>query len=932
MKRVIALLLCLMLTVVMFAACVGEGTETHVHTYRDTWSKDANGHWYEATCDCEDVAVNKIKHTDKNNDGKCDICEFTDHEHTYSEDWTADCTNHWHAADCGHTVEGKDVAAHEDKNGDGACDVCARIIEEIHVHIYATEWTTDDQYHWYAPICEHKDAELDKQAHNINAAGICTDCGKQVEEIDLTDLKAVLEAAVSQNHMVTGGNVIYRNAIDLGWDIIESNYDVYFTLGNNQSYINYITVDYDYGSTSNQQWYEMLDEKDANGDNIIFGVTTYDGGLTLESVMGTPAMLDGYEYYPSTILGGATTTTLSETLLGLYNLSEIADTTENALVAKDVSYDAATGVYTMNYTVLVKNINYTYKTDEEGVLVTDENGEGVPEAIEFIVADLYTVTASFTIDDNYVIDYAEFTVAAYTEIDGDYTYTYEVDAEDPTQIASESLVLSDLAAADTYSYVVAQSSGVRTYTSAYPKKALTPSKFDLAYFGETVGETLNVEVGAQVQLFMTNIYPLTANTNLISSDDVKIEIKNTENPDDTLWAWFDSASGMINFYPYSVGTYTATITYGETVIAFTLNVTPVQPAEVGIYQFVMVSGFGEMVNTADEGTQFNAITIKPGELLTFTARVLPTLATQGYTYTIDNDGVIGTTYVDGNVFGEVFYDDLETSDVNEGYEALTFSSDVEGVYTVTFTSTANEEAIGTLVITVSNEEIGGGEGGEGGGDLPPVAPTGNVIEVTVDEANTYGWSHMWDIPADATFVPAEDGTYTVTVPAGVGFYSFGNLAVWMDAEVDYGMNDSGTTFEVTLYANEEYVFYFGAIAAGTYEITFELNEAPALPSDFDMTFDLTVDEENTNGWSDMWPVTTFYDFEATVAGTYTFTVPAGCGLYAEVTANAWGSAEVDYSVNETGATFSVELTEGQIYKFFYGATTAGTYTIGVNIA
>ena len=45
----------------------------HVHDYGTAWKTDANEHWNE--CDCGDKA-NKASHTDSNNDGECDTCEY----------------------------------------------------------------------------------------------------------------------------------------------------------------------------------------------------------------------------------------------------------------------------------------------------------------------------------------------------------------------------------------------------------------------------------------------------------------------------------------------------------------------------------------------------------------------------------------------------------------------------------------------------------------------------------------------------------------------------------------------------------------------------------------------------------------------------------------------------------------------------------------
>ena len=87
MKRIIALLLCLVMVVCAIASC-GEPEEVHSHTFSETWSSDAVGHWYQATCDCEDVTEQKFSHVDKNNDGACDVCEYKmacADGHTYAE-------------------------------------------------------------------------------------------------------------------------------------------------------------------------------------------------------------------------------------------------------------------------------------------------------------------------------------------------------------------------------------------------------------------------------------------------------------------------------------------------------------------------------------------------------------------------------------------------------------------------------------------------------------------------------------------------------------------------------------------------------------------------------------------------------------------------------------------------------------------------------
>ncbi|MBQ3041369.1 MAG: DUF2613 domain-containing protein, partial [Clostridia bacterium] len=52
---------------------MGTTPPPHTHSHGSEWKTDANEHWNE--CACGDKA-NKAAHTDSNNDGKCDTCEY----------------------------------------------------------------------------------------------------------------------------------------------------------------------------------------------------------------------------------------------------------------------------------------------------------------------------------------------------------------------------------------------------------------------------------------------------------------------------------------------------------------------------------------------------------------------------------------------------------------------------------------------------------------------------------------------------------------------------------------------------------------------------------------------------------------------------------------------------------------------------------------
>ena len=128
-------------------------------------------------CDICKVDV-ECTHADANNDGICDVekCKWDyDHTHTYSAEWAKDAQSHWHPATCGHNAPKADNANHADNNNDGACDVCGW--DNGHKHEYATEYSYDADYHWYAPSCNHSIEPKDKAAHVDNDKdGKCEVC------------------------------------------------------------------------------------------------------------------------------------------------------------------------------------------------------------------------------------------------------------------------------------------------------------------------------------------------------------------------------------------------------------------------------------------------------------------------------------------------------------------------------------------------------------------------------------------------------------------------------------------------------------------------------------------------------------------------------------------------------------------------------------
>lgn len=875
MKRVLATLLLIALLVVCGALASCGGGEAHVHTFKDTWSKDSSGHWYDATCECTDAPKNVLSHVDANNDGACDVCTYTDHTHTYAESWTADCTNHWKAASCGHVVVGTEIAPHADATEDGVCDTCGYVIENLHNHYYSTEWSSDGENHWHAALCEHGVEVADKAAHTLNDAGYCTVCDAKVKEIDKTDILAVLKAAIANNHKVISGAVHYENYIpDIDYTL---SHDVFYTLGNGSAYVK--RYEYD---MCKQLWYEYISEDE------VFGVTTEDGGMTFISASADADSLKGYSYNPSTMLGSYdSTATLADTLYAIYDVS-LKDTVTN----KVVSYDEKTGVYTISYTYLeVREITGHDSMTDAG------NDDSSAELKTDIITNLYEVEATFTVDENFVIDNAQFVVGAYNQdIDGDYVYDEE----------TGTYAMSAGALADTYSYIVAQVSGERTYYTAYPKASLVPSDFDLAFPDGTVGtDTIEVSVGTNTTLQLVNLKPFSADTAFINPDDFDLKLVNKNNPEaDTFYIYYDSFSGKIGFTPSAEGEYGLTITYGDLVKEYTLKVIPAAPNSVKLYPFGWIQGYGEEVYTADmyNPGSVTKIELDVGETIDFLVRVNPSAAEQLYTIKVDSENASITEVTLTNVVA--FYEILDEC------TAYQFKSDVEGKYVITLTSTVNENVTSTVEVYV--------------GDVEQEVKTSESFEIATPS--------NWAKSEEYVFTAEADGTYVITAE---GLDSTTWLQVYNAADDTWTQIQGSLPYSVDLAAGETVTLrlYGWSSDAAVVGKMVTVTVAPGTASGGEGGKPTTLEGSGTD--ADPYILVengdyvcnakydyVFYKYTATQAGTLTISV-AGNDFY-------WGIGQSPMSLNagNSNPTQSVDLAAGA--SVYVGISTNSGDTIDID--
>ena len=185
--------------------CAYEKEIPHEHTFATEWSSDETYHWYASTCNHPETEQ-KIAHEFV--DGVCvcgyeqikepvipdepdtpevpdepnvpsepeipdepDVPSEPEHEHTFASEWSSDETYHWHASTCGHndTIE---YIEHDNKDG-----VCSQCGFDTHKHTFANEWSKDETYHWYASTCGHNDT-IEYIEHDFENR-VCVDCGQE---------------------------------------------------------------------------------------------------------------------------------------------------------------------------------------------------------------------------------------------------------------------------------------------------------------------------------------------------------------------------------------------------------------------------------------------------------------------------------------------------------------------------------------------------------------------------------------------------------------------------------------------------------------------------------------------------------------------------------------------------------------------------------
>lgn len=108
-----------------------------------------------------------------------------EHTHTYASEWSYDENYHWYSATCEHTNEIKGKVTHE-FNGNGICTACGyEKGEGEHVHSYSPTWSYNGEYHYHESTCGHE-VVSDKALHNFEGDS-CSVCPYVREHIHTFD-------------------------------------------------------------------------------------------------------------------------------------------------------------------------------------------------------------------------------------------------------------------------------------------------------------------------------------------------------------------------------------------------------------------------------------------------------------------------------------------------------------------------------------------------------------------------------------------------------------------------------------------------------------------------------------------------------------------------------------------------------------------------
>lgn len=205
--------------------------------------------------------------------------------------------------------------------------------------------------------------------------------------------------------------------------------------------------------------------------------------------------------------------------------------------------------------------------------------------------------------------------------------------------------------------------------------------------------------------------------------------------------------------------------------------------------------------------------------------------------------------------------------------------------------------------------------------------TKNALKIVVDGTATV---KIWWVCGGTYKITDAEGN-EVEVPRQVGIYNEdGTLYAQTNVTRADGTPDKendtddvkNDLFISELTISKAGTYYIGNVGNTNYFFKVEttVTPAPAVPTSG------IIDVATTDTYCN-WCDADVYTFTAKASGTYTFTVPAGLGVCSQGVWDSWGMPEVDCYDNASGATFTVDLAEGENFVFHVSAVTKDNWTI-----
>ena len=883
------------------------------HTYETEWSTDENNHWNASNCDCTATKANEAKHVDENKDGICDVCKYVMCEHTYS-DWKTDETKHWKEATCGCTVANTEEGAHADENKDGNCDTCAYVMCE---HTYATEWSTDGAYHWYEATCgcnvvgskaEHTNEDGDKLC-DVCGANICehtyadvlsynethhwyaATCGCDVKK-DETE-HAWAEAWTINDHkhyyVATCGCEVFKDAADhadededgkcdaCGHDTVVSDkiadLDGEAWSGTNSTTINK-TEKYDGEEpTTSESYLKVYDNytihKDAydniryysyygdNGENAFVVLVNADGVARDEY---TTVIEDLYYY--SLVYWNVSANNHENMIKGLYNLglNGAVDWEGNKVgtgYGLISAYDEATSTYSFSYLYVEDTAVYYV----EASFTVDAEANGITSAN--VKIDQYSYASVAVNDDVLSYEIVEGAVAI-----SETTYVIAQAFGDPMDSteAPNPYPVEDYIVTEDFELVTKNENGevVNTYNDGDTIELDAMEELVL-YFGADVLDVIKFNI-----VTLTAIHTETE-TELSSWSSVGTIYYDTYND-----------NRPITFVGKQGGAYTLTVDVEGVEVELNINVKYLAPQTMSTFTINVDSG---------KGTSESEVTMYNGQSL-----LINSVVSAG----CDPAFVAALTKGDAAAL---------TKNENGTY---TFKPVATGEFEVTLTSSVASDVTAKVTITVVT---------------PPTAA--EILNGEYEAENMYS-----GLTVGATFTPSEEGATTGNVVVTVEGEAF-SYDTWewetinLSATYSYSYNSEDDTIVLTYVEGDEleielYIKNYSVCALydfSEYSLEKVVVVDPEEPAGEATPNPFTVTITDNNCYVDE------FTFVAGVAGTYTFTVPAGVGVISVAAYDTWGNPYIDYNSNQSGGTFSLDFAAGESIDWYVGCTTKGDVTI-----